>query len=118
MANKPLRVEYYSFFKSGHRDSLNPFRVENVTTIKNLDEKTLEKLPEEIKTNFAFYKTYPIYINPWTVNHNNSDFINFKGKIYLLVDKDVFSASESFASFAKDSGFATLVGEPTGGNRF
>ncbi|MEA1993015.1 MAG: S41 family peptidase [Euryarchaeota archaeon] len=40
----------------------------------------------------------------------------FDGDIYLLVDRWVYSASENFASFAKESGFATLVGTTTGGD--
>ena len=40
----------------------------------------------------------------------------FNGDIYLLVDRWVYSSSESFASFAKESGFATLVGTTTGGD--
>lgn len=42
--------------------------------------------------------------------------VEFKGKIYLLVDGQVFSSSEAFAAFAKSTGFATLVGERTGGD--
>lgn len=42
--------------------------------------------------------------------------VKFKGKIYLLVDGGVYSAAESFASFAKSIGFATLVGSTTGGD--
>ncbi len=41
--------------------------------------------------------------------------VGFKGDIILLVDDLVFSASESFAAFAKDTNWATLVGIPTGG---
>ncbi|NMA85958.1 MAG: hypothetical protein GX968_01390 [Tissierellia bacterium] len=117
VTKEPLEVKYYSFFKNGHKSSMNPYRVQNVTTIKDLDEKILDKFPEEVKSNFDFYKTYNIYINPWAPDHNPSDYLGFKGKVYLLVDSDVFAASENFASFAKDSGFATLVGETTGGNR-
>lgn len=46
----------------------------------------------------------------------NKDSIHFKGKIYLLVDKAVYSSSEKLASFAKDSELALLVGEKTGGD--
>lgn len=35
--------------------------------------------------------------------------------MYLLVDGEVFGSAEKFAAFAKDTGFATLVGETTGG---
>lgn len=40
----------------------------------------------------------------------------FKGKIWVLVSGNVYSASESFAAFCKDTGFATLVGTQTGGD--
>jgi hypothetical protein len=35
----------------------------------------------------------------------------FHGKIYLLIDSAVFSSSESFAVFSKQTGFATIVGK-------
>ncbi|MGI5893244.1 MAG: S41 family peptidase [Candidatus Merdivicinus sp.] len=40
----------------------------------------------------------------------------FEGKIWVLTSPKVFSASESFVQFCKQSGFATLVGEQTGGD--
>ncbi len=40
----------------------------------------------------------------------------FGGEIYLLVNRGVFSASEGFACFAKCTGWATLVGQRTGGD--
>lgn len=46
----------------------------------------------------------------------HKDSIKFKGKIYFLVDKHVYSSSEKLASFAKESKLATLVGERTGGD--
>lgn len=101
-------AQYYSFFKQTSKSTNDPFKVPNITTIKNIDEKVLEQLPEEIMTDFNFYKTNLVEINP------KGD-INFKGKVYLLVDEEVVSASEKFAAFAKDTGFATLVGDKTGG---
>ncbi len=101
-------AEYYSFFKQTSKSTNDPFKVPSLTTIKDLDEKVLEQLPEEIKTDFNFYKTNLVQIDP------EGD-INFKGKVYLLVDEEVVSSSEKFAAFAKDTGFATLVGDTTGG---
>lgn len=43
------------------------------------------------------------------------DAVGFKGRIYLLVDGRVYSSAESFASFAKDTKFAFLIGTATGG---
>ncbi|MGL6174065.1 MAG: S41 family peptidase [Cellulosilyticaceae bacterium] len=40
----------------------------------------------------------------------------FEGKIYILMDETVYSSSESFVKFCKESGFATLVGTPSGGD--
>ena len=40
----------------------------------------------------------------------------FNGKIYLLVDGEVFSSSETFAYFSKATKFATIIGERTGGD--
>lgn len=117
LADKPLSQTYHSFFKRGHMERLDPFRVEYINTIKYLSDKTKEKIPEEIVEDFSFYKIQSISINPRSINHNPSDYIDFKGKIYLLVDDGVYSAAEAFASFAKETGFATLVGETTGGDR-
>ena len=36
-------------------------------------------------------------------------------KVYILTSDKVFSASESFVQFAKEQGYATLVGDTTGG---
>lgn len=40
----------------------------------------------------------------------------FHGRIWVLVGEKVYSASESFAVFCKETGFAVLVGEQTGGD--
>lgn len=40
----------------------------------------------------------------------------FAGRIWILVDQGVYSASEGFANWCKSTGFATLVGQPTGGD--
>ena len=39
----------------------------------------------------------------------------YNGRIFLLVDRSVYSSAEGFASFCKGSGWATVVGGPTGG---
>ncbi len=39
-----------------------------------------------------------------------------RGRVWLLTDKKVYSSSEGFAVFCKKTGFATLVGERTGGD--
>ena len=41
---------------------------------------------------------------------------NYKGAIYLLVDRKVYSSAESFTYFCKATRFATVVGEQTAGD--
>ena len=77
--------------------------------ISSISPEILNKMPQEVKTEFKNYEISTAVIKPY-----NS--INFKGKIYLLVDKAVYSSSDGFASFAKASKFATLIGERTGGD--
>lgn len=119
LTDKPLHFSYYAFFKDSHLNTYNlsPYKLTNVKTVKILNEQTLSQFPEEVTTDFDYYNRYTININPWTLNVNSFDYIAFKGKIYILVDRGVFSTAEKFASFAKDTGFATLIGEPTGGER-
>ncbi len=110
LIDEPKKVEYYSFFRGDYRDKYEMYKVATGKPIDDLDDDMLDKLPKEVKDNFDYYDTNFVIVEPWNV-------IDFKGKIYLLVDKYVFSSAEKFASFAKDSGFATLVGEATGGDR-
>ena len=42
--------------------------------------------------------------------------VNINGRIWTLVNRNVYSASESFTQFCKATGFSTIVGENTGGD--
>lgn len=105
----------YSFWKDGEiiNNYLKKSKIKYLTgfgEVKDLDTKELVNLPVEVKEDFKYYIQNTMEISP------SEDSINFKGNIYLLVDKLVYSSSESFASFAKQTGFATLIGERTGGD--
>ncbi len=106
--DEELSAGYYSFFRSNYITNRDIFRLTDLNIIKDLDEDTLGRLPSEIATDFKFYKINTIDIQP------NED-IDFSGDIYLIVDGEVKSSAEKFAAFAKDTGFATLVGAKTGG---
>lgn len=82
-------------------DQMNP--------ISSMDKNVLLNAPPEVKNNFKYY-----YEDNNTINPNES--INFKGKIYLLVNNKVFSSSEMFAVVAKNTKLATIVGEKTSGD--
>lgn len=78
-------------------------------SIGNLPKELLEKLPKEVMTDFSEFMESTVAIESDT----NS---KFEGNIYLLVDDVVYSSAESFSIFCKESGFATLIGERTGGD--
>jgi C-terminal processing protease CtpA/Prc len=75
--------------------------------------KPISELPEQFRSEYTStmesFVTTDISVNP-----ENS--VGFKGKIFLLVDKGVYSSSESFAAFCKGTGFAQIVGTNTGGD--
>lgn len=110
LINEPLSVDYYLFARGGE-DSQKFYKARkmNLKEIDTLGENLINKFPEEISTDFKCYKLSTSQIKP-------NKPVGFKGKIYLLVNSLVYSSSESFASFAKGSGFATLVGGKTGGD--
>lgn len=77
--------------------------------IENLPKEVLNNAPKEVLTKFSeFHES--------TLGIKSNKTSKFKGNIYLLVDKSVYSSSESFSIFCKDTGFATLIGETTGGD--
>lgn len=114
LINKPYSHTEYNFMKDGEiireylsaleKDEGNPYE-----TIDKLEVDKLSNIPPEVKEKFKYYDEVTITINP-------NDSVNFKGNIYLLVDDVVYSAAETFAVFAKESGFATLIGKTTGGD--
>lgn len=77
--------------------------------ISDLDANLLPNLAPDVLIDFKYYKEDSCEINP-------KDSVMFKGRIYLLVDRNVYSSAEGFADFSKNSGFATLIGERTGGD--
>lgn len=81
----------------------------NTKDIKDLPKEIANNGPVEITSNFKSFNK-----SDWIVESKDS--INFKGDIYLLVDKVVFSAAESFSIFCKENGIATLIGETTAGD--
>jgi C-terminal processing protease CtpA/Prc len=61
------------------------------------------------------FKEFDMYIK-FKGEYLPKNSVGFKGKIYVLTSSNVYSAAEGFSVFCKDSGFATLVGERTGGD--
>lgn len=118
ITNKSLTNENYLFYrKSKITDNIRAYykkhnkeAYDKFKDIKELDIQKLPKLPKEVSKNFEYFIKNIHTIEP------HKDSINFKGNIYLLVDRNVFSASEAFADFSKNTAFATLIGEKTEGD--
>lgn len=114
LINGPLDYSYYMAYRGGSFvedfvKSKYGLDYDDFKPISNVKEENLKKLPPEVSESFKYYAKNTITLEP-----NNP--IGFNGKVYLLIDDRVFSSSEAFAVFAKSTGFATLVGERTGGD--
>lgn len=105
-----LKAKHCALFKGGAY--IKPF-IDELIGINNI--MPISDMPHSYKFTDKFIKQFSdftLYID--MVMPKNT--VGFKGKIYLLVDSGVYSASESFAAFAKDTEFAVLVGTTTGGD--
>lgn len=112
--DKPISRTNYLLFKQGeynmkYINALKSVYYETLFPISTLDKNNFKNAKEEVFRDFeTFYREEDGYLP------TNS--YGFKGKVYLLIGPTVFSASEKFASFSKETGFATLVGQKTGGD--
>ncbi|MGM0640316.1 MAG: S41 family peptidase [Thermotogota bacterium] len=109
-----LSVDYYIFNRSGKEavDFIN-IHLPYVDTLMRADRSevlSLPHTPEQLLTvDYMAPMKFKTGVSP-------EDSLNYEGNIFLLVDNGVYSSTEAFASFAKNTNFATLVGEKTGGD--
>lgn len=61
-----------------------------------------------VRDKFKNYKRFDITVEP-------KDSVGYEGKIFLLQDKKVYGAADTFAQFCKSTGFATIMGTTTRG---
>lgn len=92
--------KYFDFKQAEKEGSAK--KVELLPILKNINKEDLKE--------FDYFYDGGMSIKPLSGEKM------FKGKIWLLVSGKVYSASESFAAFCKETGFATLVGTQTGGD--
>lgn len=114
LIQEPLSYKFYYIFRGGSfSEKFIQAKLgvdyDKMKPINSMDKNVFLNAPPELKNDFKYYYEFNKTITP-----NKS--INFKGKIYLLVDSKVFSSSEMFAVVAKSTKFATIVGEKTGGD--
>lgn len=108
---KSYKTTYYNFLKKGNLFNKIILQEDYHANIKEfLENSSFSKEIKSFLYDFDFYNNEELIVDPAP----NS--INYKGNIYLLVDENVYSAAEGFASFAKETSLAKLVGKKTGGD--
>lgn len=113
LISKPLTVSTYMLTKGGEN---NKHFLQLDKGIAKGEWKPIKDLPTLPKLNVDDLKGMDYFAKEsYTVNPSNIQ-ESFKGKVWLLVGSNNYSSSEYAAMFSKYSGFATLVGEQTGGD--
>ncbi|GAB6098945.1 S41 family peptidase [Halanaerocella petrolearia] len=108
LLTNPIEFETYSVYKGGEYSS--PFIKARVDELYSTSELPTNKYyPPEVKESFKYFSKKVKEIKP-----KNS--VDFSGNIYVLVDENIYSASETFSVFCKSTNWATLIGERTGGD--
>lgn len=110
--NPIVNNKYESITYSLHKDGkitkdYYKSRGRQLKDIKDFPNKDMLKNVANID-DYKYYSEYKTYFS-------NGYKEGYKGNIYLLVDKGVFSSSEALAVFCKDSGWATVVGNENSG---
>lgn len=105
LISSSLTSKNYILFKNG--SYIKPFLDETIGSgcITSINDRPYFN---KFKNKFSGFVSLNTAVSP-------SYTVDFKGRIYLLVDARVYSSTENFASFAKDTKFATLIGTTTGG---
>ncbi|MBD3193220.1 MAG: hypothetical protein GF308_21480 [Candidatus Heimdallarchaeota archaeon] len=107
LANKDFLYKNYFAFRTG--DYVQYFR-KSANITETIATDLFDYLPPEVLTdNFDLYNT------SWPISAPTDQY-DFDGEISLLVDKNVYSAAETFAVFCKQTDFATVYGTYTGGD--
>lgn len=100
--------------------STSYFALDNKATYSHMMARERRWIFRASKSNFdhlppeAQSDEVKIYKLSTTIGTENT--VDFDGTISVLIDKLLFSSSESFAVFCKNTGFATLYGTNTGGD--
>ena len=113
LSKNPKQVVNHMFFKDSDKIRLQLMDDNlNMESLSNVDISGIKLDHGEDLKDFSYYIKDVIAIEPDESQKDNG----YEGKIFLLVDEDVFSAAEGFASFIKHTEFATIVGTQTGGD--
>lgn len=76
----------------------------------------IETLPNFDKINKENLSLFSRYVLDQETIYPSKNANGFNGKVWVLTSHKVYSSSENFVMFCKNTDFATLVGTPTGGD--
>ncbi len=106
LLSKEEKLQFYLAFKTD--EYISCFR-ECYDLTNNVPKCSFDSLPSEV-----YEDDYNIY--DYSFSFSPIYDTNFAGEIILLTDNVVYSAAEAFASFCKQTGFATIYGTTSGGD--
>lgn len=116
LLKKTLTIVRYNLMRTGtnNKQYIEAITKANPGVVRPIGELNPSQFPKAKPEVFTIFDSY--VSDTMTYSPKNS--LGFKGNIYVLVSGRVYSASEAFASFCKDTGFATLIGQRTGGDGY
>ena len=116
----PLQATFYHFMQGGGYNIAHALNSGfDITDLRRFSVNSLNRLFPDVEVSqeviddlsiMAFY-----FSETWTVYPNTSRSIDFNGRIWILTDDFMTSASHIAAAFYRDAEFVTLVGDTTGG---
>ncbi|MCL1995431.1 MAG: S41 family peptidase [Defluviitaleaceae bacterium] len=109
---EPVTHRFFTMY-STHEHNMHFLEARQIPTDNLITEELLERLPYFNTDDLAYVD---VYLEQEFVIHPSQPQPLFNGKIWLMIDRFNFSASENAAQIAQETGFATLVGEQTGGD--
>ncbi|MCL2321326.1 MAG: S41 family peptidase [Oscillospiraceae bacterium] len=81
-----------------------------------INSKSIDELPYFKNINKDDLKQFTNFFSSEVSVEPDENSIDFNGKIWTLINNNVYSASDSYSEFCANTHFSTLVGENTGGD--
>lgn len=113
LMSSPEEVEFHHFFMNGRHNQL--YFSDLHYTMTDIDEVDFGELFGEDAILRESLERMDYYFSERVLSHSLTGRVNFNGKIWFLIDGATRQGGQQIASFYENLGFATFVGETTGG---
>lgn len=114
ITDEVLKCSYYVLIQ---KEELNE-KFLSVSGYSFDDLKPVSELPIFENVNRDDFIFAPYFIKSEYMICSNNESKSLNGKIWVIISGDSYSATDDFAHFCKETGFATLMGQSTGGSGF